>query len=336
MRSALRPALLARYRDLTALRYDFPLVLVAGGPRRGPRGGAFRHRRSPPERFGPERRRRAGDAARAAPRADSCGCCWPRASKGRFRHCGTWPRSASARVTTNRCATASAAPAPPSRSTARSSIAMPRCPSVCSPTRGAWCRTRRQRALRDIVARLTQKLSDILRADFDRSDAGRSPESLKASIGDLDDSTVRLRRDVAPPHQGRTGIGAAGIAPAADRSASGAPRVAAVPFRQRNGARREFAAHLRVRLVRQGARRLSRAAPATDGSRQGDCGGGTRDRRRISRGETWRILRRVWRRWPRTGGCRAVPRLPRVRERAARSMRPKCPRCRRYCPPACR
>ena len=28
---ALRPALLARYRDLTALRYDFPLVLVDGG-----------------------------------------------------------------------------------------------------------------------------------------------------------------------------------------------------------------------------------------------------------------------------------------------------------------
>jgi hypothetical protein len=27
----LRPAQLARYRDLTRLRYDFPLVLVSGG-----------------------------------------------------------------------------------------------------------------------------------------------------------------------------------------------------------------------------------------------------------------------------------------------------------------
>ena len=34
----LRPALLARYRDLTRLRYDFPLVLVA----RGPDAGAIR------------------------------------------------------------------------------------------------------------------------------------------------------------------------------------------------------------------------------------------------------------------------------------------------------
>jgi hypothetical protein len=29
--SDLRPALLAGYRDLTSLRYDFPLVLVGGG-----------------------------------------------------------------------------------------------------------------------------------------------------------------------------------------------------------------------------------------------------------------------------------------------------------------
>ena len=32
---ALRPALLARYRDLTRLRYDFPVVLVATGPDAG-------------------------------------------------------------------------------------------------------------------------------------------------------------------------------------------------------------------------------------------------------------------------------------------------------------
>src|SRR5512132_1968814 len=31
----LRPALLARYRDLTRLRYDFPLVLVDRGPAAG-------------------------------------------------------------------------------------------------------------------------------------------------------------------------------------------------------------------------------------------------------------------------------------------------------------
>ena len=32
---ALRPALLARYRDLSSLRYDYPLVLVAVGPQKG-------------------------------------------------------------------------------------------------------------------------------------------------------------------------------------------------------------------------------------------------------------------------------------------------------------
>jgi len=38
---------------------------------------------------------------------------------------------------------------------------------------------------RDTATSLIQKLSDILRADFMRSDAGRSAESLKASIGDF-------------------------------------------------------------------------------------------------------------------------------------------------------
>jgi hypothetical protein len=33
--SQLRPALLARYRDLTKLRYDFPLVLIDEGPQAG-------------------------------------------------------------------------------------------------------------------------------------------------------------------------------------------------------------------------------------------------------------------------------------------------------------
>ncbi len=37
---------------------------------------------------------------------------------------------------------------------------------------------------RATVGRLIQELSDILRADFNRSDAGRSAQNLKASIGE--------------------------------------------------------------------------------------------------------------------------------------------------------
>jgi hypothetical protein len=57
---------------------------------------------------------------------------------------------------------------------------------------------------RGIVARLIQKLSDILRADFDRSDAGRSAKSLRASIGDSHaalfdfDAMSRLLTKAAP------------------------------------------------------------------------------------------------------------------------------------------
>jgi hypothetical protein len=48
------------------------------------------------------------------------------------------------------------------------------------------------RRFRTTVDRLTQKLSDMLRADFVRSDAGRSPESLKAAIGSLHDDAFDL------------------------------------------------------------------------------------------------------------------------------------------------
>ncbi len=75
------------------------------------------------------RRRRAGDPARAASRAatpDAAGRRRRRIAVGAVGHGRGAPR---ARATTNCCATASAAPAAPSRSTARSSIAMPRCPA---------------------------------------------------------------------------------------------------------------------------------------------------------------------------------------------------------------
>ncbi len=41
----LRPALLANYRDLTSLRYDFPLVLVGNATDRGLRTMPLRDRR---------------------------------------------------------------------------------------------------------------------------------------------------------------------------------------------------------------------------------------------------------------------------------------------------
>ena len=73
--SALRPALLARYRDLTRLRYDFPLVLVDRGPGAGIAALAVLGRR----------RGAAGDRAARASRASGCAstCCGSSASCAR-------------------------------------------------------------------------------------------------------------------------------------------------------------------------------------------------------------------------------------------------------------
>jgi hypothetical protein len=197
----LRPALFAAYRDLTALRYDFPLVLLpdAGG------AGAVRsltevfdaalegevvadRLRHHAERMEREMRRVA-------------------ASGGGGAFATLW-QEAAARLT-----------ASPDEGLAddlahlRAKLPADAEVAECDATlpgrffSHAWAAVQRRKAarLRADLSRLIQKLSDILAADFARSDAGHSAENLRAAIGDphaqaFDFAAMsRMLASVSPP-----------------------------------------------------------------------------------------------------------------------------------------
>ena len=178
----LRPALFAGYRDLTALRYDFPLVLL---PDAGDAGAV----RSLTEVFDAalERRGRSPTACATTPSAWSA-------------RCAASPRRTAAAAFADVVAGGGAAPyrEPPTkvlptslarlrarscRPTPRWRIATPRLPGRLFSH--AWAAVQRRKAarFRADLTRLIQKLSDILAADFARSDAGHSAENLRAAIG---------------------------------------------------------------------------------------------------------------------------------------------------------
>src|SRR5512140_161768 len=106
----LRPALFAGYRELTPLRYDFPLVLGKEADRTGVQS------------LSPWPRRRAAPRPSASA---STGCDWSRTSArwarpappGRSRPCGISPRTGSRRRWMTRSRTAASACARPSRRT---------------------------------------------------------------------------------------------------------------------------------------------------------------------------------------------------------------------------
>ena len=142
--SDLHPAIFAGYRDLTALRYDFPLVLIRAGA--GPSvqslsglfDGAVKAIAADSDG---ERLRTACRAARARN---------PQAAGGRCQRLAVeivGPRRRPRRRQRRRAVAGQ--PEPPARraedSTARSSIATRRCRSACSGTPGRRCRTRRRR-----------------------------------------------------------------------------------------------------------------------------------------------------------------------------------------------
>jgi hypothetical protein len=182
---ALRPALLARYRDLTALRYDFPLVLVdkvPGGDRVQALSGLFdrllqgiaqgehgervtRH----VLRLERHLRRMLAEGVQG-----SLSTLWDLAAA----RLGTGEDEA-LRDSLGRA-----------RAALKFDAALVDC-DAAMPARvleHVWHGVQEEKAarFRDTVGRLIHDLSDILRADFNRSDAGRSTESLKASIGDRD------------------------------------------------------------------------------------------------------------------------------------------------------
>ncbi|NDP41597.1 MAG: hypothetical protein GZ089_02570, partial [Aromatoleum sp.] len=181
---ALRPALLARYRDLTALRYDFPLVLSdrgADGDRVQALSGVVDRllqdiagdddaERITRHVLRLERQLRVLLAEGAE---GSLSTLWDTAAERLGVRDDERLRDSLARA----------------RGALKVDGALVDCDGAM-PARllaHAWRIVQDAKAarFRGTVGRLTQKLSDILRADFNRSDAGRSAESLKASMGDL-------------------------------------------------------------------------------------------------------------------------------------------------------
>jgi hypothetical protein len=182
---ALRPALLARYRDLTALRYDFPLVLVD----RGADGDRVQALSGLVDRLlqdiasGDDAERVTRHVLRLERQLREL-----LAEGGEGLLSALWDKAAERLgVREDELLRDSLARA---RNVLKVDGVLVDC-DIALPARlltHAWRVAQDAKAarFRSTMGRLVQKLSDILRADFNRSNAGRSAESLKASIGDLD------------------------------------------------------------------------------------------------------------------------------------------------------
>jgi hypothetical protein len=180
---SLRPALLAGYRDLTRLRYDFPVVLVTDSSEKGwvrslsdivddllrhvaPQGLEGEKTRRCVLRLEGAMRKRITDGA-----AGSLLSLWDLTARSLAEQGGE-PLA----ETLN-----------PARAALKENGEVIDCDAAL-PGRlfvHAWkaVQARKARSLRDDIDRLVLKLSDILKADYARSAAGRSSESLRASIG---------------------------------------------------------------------------------------------------------------------------------------------------------
>ena len=180
----LRPALLARYRDLTRLRYDFPVVLVDAG-----QDGSFVRSLSeivddmlrqvaPPGVDGEGLRKHVLAVERGIRRlladgaSGSLSALWERAVQmdavGEGAGLARYLEEAGASLGVDG--------------------AVLDC-DACMPRRliaHAWRVAQRHKARqrRSEINRLIVRLDDMLRADFVKSEAGSRPESLKASLGD--------------------------------------------------------------------------------------------------------------------------------------------------------
>jgi ferredoxin len=183
----LRPALFAGYRELTQLRYDFPLVLVAGradslcaqslsGLIDGALGSVARGSdgeriRKHVLRLEQEMRVLGGGGA-----TGSFSALWDKAAgrlgKGRDKAGADKTFEDSLRRT---------------RAAIKTDGELADCDAAL-PARllqHGWAAVQRQKAegFRKDLDRLVLKLSDILKADFERSEAGRSAKHLKAAVG---------------------------------------------------------------------------------------------------------------------------------------------------------
>ena len=181
----LRPALFARYRDLTKLRYDFPLVLAAGAHGEFVRSlsavvDALVRGLVPPGLDGEGLRRQVLRLEREIRRMVAGGAqgmlseLWEQAV-GRL---GREPGGAQLTTVLTQ---------------AGSALDVDGALADCDrqlPARlltHAWrvAQERKARRARADINALIVRLSDLLRADFVRSEAGRRPESLRAAVGGL-------------------------------------------------------------------------------------------------------------------------------------------------------
>jgi hypothetical protein len=179
---ALRPALFARYRDLNALRYDFPLVLVTGGPEDGGVEPLSRiidrllQRIAPP---GIESERLRKLVLRVEREIRTLGAQGANAPLSEL-----WDRAAGALP-------AAAGDGAESVKIARAALDIDGDVVDCGATTASrvldhlWSAVREEKTkrFRAVAGPLAVRLEDILRADFARSEAGRGADRLSASIG---------------------------------------------------------------------------------------------------------------------------------------------------------
>ncbi len=178
----LRPALYAGYRDLTQLRYDFPLVLVEGCT-----DGLFAQSLSGLIDSALAEVARGSDGERIRKHALRL------EHEVRTLAAGTSGAALSAlwgKATSQLAKTADNSMEDSLQRT-RAAVKVDGVVVDCDvslPSRllqHAWATLQRQKAesFRQKIDRLVLKLSDILKADYDRSDAGRSAKNLQAAVG---------------------------------------------------------------------------------------------------------------------------------------------------------
>ena len=200
---ALAPALFARYRDLAQLRYDFPLVLVrnpAPGSSLEPLSGLL-DRVLQEIGAGDDGERVSRHVLRLERQIRTLV-----AEGARGSLAALWDTAAS------RLAVRTDESLQDSLKRARSALKVEGEVVDCDATMPAalfthaWrvVQQRKAKKLAGKISRLAVKLAEIVRADFVRSDAGRSADSLKAAIGDAHggifdfDAMSRLLTRAAP------------------------------------------------------------------------------------------------------------------------------------------
>ncbi len=171
----LRPALLVRYRDLTRLRYDFPIVLVSDG------------------RTGPTRVQSLSAVVDDVVRAVADGDDGARLARSALRIEQRVRAAVAAGASGSLAALWDEATATVADESARLRAALAVDGEVIdcdgnAPSRilhHMWAATQQAKAerARAEIDRLVLKLADILRVDDAHSEAGRSAESLRAAVG---------------------------------------------------------------------------------------------------------------------------------------------------------